>query len=184
MYKHKTIKIMTIWKIDPTHSEIQFKIKHLMISTVTGNFGVFESTLETISDSDFNGSKVNFSAQIESISTGLEQRDTHLKSADFFNMETFPDLSFEAKNISVIDNEVVANGTMKIKDISVDVALKGELGGTMVDFYNQTKVGFELSGKINRKDFGLTWSGITEAGGVVVSDEVKLVLNVQFTKET
>ena len=174
---------MAIWKIDPTHSEIQFKIKHLMISTVTGNFSEFESTVETSSETDFTNSKVNFSATVNSISTGLEQRDTHLKSGDFFDVEKFPKISFKSNSVTIKGDDLVTKGDLTIKDKTVEIELKGEFGGTMVDFYNQTKAGFELTGKINRKDFGLTWSGITEAGGIVVSDEVKIVLNVQFTKE-
>jgi polyisoprenoid-binding protein YceI len=170
---------MAIWKIDPMHSEVQFKVKHLMISTVTGDFKAYDATVETESEDAFENAKISFSAQIDSISTGNEQRDGHLKSGEFFDAEAFPTLKFES--ISYAGS--VLKGNLTIKDVTKEIELEAEFGGLMTDFYGQTKAGFEISGKINRKDFGLTWSGITEAGGVVVSDDVKLILNVQMTKQ-
>jgi polyisoprenoid-binding protein YceI len=170
---------MSIWKIDPMHSEVQFKVKHLMISTVTGDFKAYDATAETESEDAFENAKISFSAQIDSISTGNEQRDGHLKSGEFFDAEAFPTLEFES--ISYAGS--VLKGNLTIKDVTKEIELEAEFGGLMTDFYGQTKAGFEISGKINRKDFGLTWSGITEAGGVVVSDDVKLILNVQMTKQ-
>ena len=170
---------MSIWKIDPMHSEVQFKVKHLMISTVTGDFKAYDATVETESEDAFENAKISFSSQIDSISTGNEQRDGHLKSGEFFDAEAFPTLKFES--ISYAGS--VLKGNLTIKDVTKEIELEAEFGGLMTDFYGQTKAGFEISGKINRKDFGLTWSGITEAGGVVVSDDVKLILNVQLTKQ-
>ena len=170
---------MAIWKIDPMHSEVQFKVKHLMISTVTGDFKVYEATAETAGEDSFENAHISFSAQIDSISTGNEQRDGHLKSGEFFDAEAFPTLSF----VSTSYTNTVLKGNLTIKDVTKEVSLDAEFGGLMTDFYGQTKAGFEISGKINRKDFGLTWSAVTEAGGVVVSDDVKLILNVQFTKQ-
>lgn len=175
---------MTTWKIDPMHSEIQFKVKHLMISTVTGSFNSFDSSVETETDkNDFNGANVKFSADISSITTKNEQRDAHLKSPDFFDAETFPQLSFVSNSVDISGGEVVVKGDLTLKGVTKPVTLKGEFGGSTVDGYGQTKVGFELEGKINRQDFGLTWSAVTEAGGVVVSDDVKLLLNVQYVKQ-
>ena len=170
---------MAIWKIDPMHSEVQFKVKHLMISTVTGDFKAYDATAETSDDDSFENAQISFSAQIDSISTGNEQRDGHLKSGEFFDAEAFPTLSFVST--SYLNNEL--KGNLTIKDVTKEVVLDAEFGGLMTDFYGQTKAGFEISGKINRKDFGLTWSAVTEAGGVVVSDDVKLILNVQLTKQ-
>jgi polyisoprenoid-binding protein YceI len=170
---------MAIWKIDPLHSEVQFKVKHLMISTVTGDFKAYDATAETASEDSFENAQISFSAQIDSISTGNEQRDGHLKSGEFFDAEAFPTLSFVST--SYLNNEL--KGNLTIKDVTKEVVLDAEFGGLMTDFYGQTKAGFEISGKINRKDFGLTWSAVTEAGGVVVSDDVKLILNVQLTKQ-
>lgn len=170
---------MAIWKIDPMHSEVQFKVKHLMISTVTGDFKAYDATAETTSDDSFENAQISFSAQIDSISTGNEQRDGHLKSGEFFDAEAFPTLSFASTSYA---NNVL-KGNLTIKDVTKEVELDADFGGLMTDFYGQTKAGFEISGKINRKDFGLSWSAVTEAGGVVVSDDVKLILNVQLTKQ-
>ena len=174
---------MTKWTIDPMHSEVHFKVKHLMISTVTGSFKKFEGSVETEND-DFSGAKISFSADIDSIETGMAQRDGHLKSPEFFDVATFPTLSFESKSFEKIDgNEYKLAGDLTLKGITKPVSLNVEFGGTMVDFYGNTKAGFDISGKINRQDFGLTWSGVTEAGGIVVSDEVKLVMNIQVAKQ-
>ena len=169
-----------VWGIDPTHSEVQFKIKHLVISTVTGQFTDFSGEIHSNGD-NFEGAKAKFEAQISSISTNNEDRDGHLKSADFFDAENFPVLIFESTEFKRVDEDnFEIKGNMKIKDVSKEITLKAEYGGQMTDFYGNLKVGFEISGKISRKDFGLTWNGVTEAGGVVVSDEVKLLLNLQF----
>jgi polyisoprenoid-binding protein YceI len=175
---------MAIWTIDPTHSEVQFKVKHLMISTVTGTFGTYEGGIETTNDEDFAGASVNFSADIDSISTGQEQRDGHLKSGDFFDAENFPKLTFASTSMVKKDEDsYTLEGNLTIKGTTKPVTLKVEFGGIMGDFYGNTKAGFEISGKINRQDFGLTWGAVTEAGGVVVSDEVKLAFNIQVAKQ-
>ncbi len=173
---------MATWKIDPSHSEIQFKIKHLMISTVTGEFTDFDATLEA-EDNSFENGSVAFSAKIDSINTKNGQRDGHLKSADFFDAENYPELTFKSTSLDLSGGEVVLKGDLTIKDVTKPVKLTGDVGGVVKDGYGQTKAGFEVDGKINRQDFGLTWSAVTEAGGVVVSDDVKLVLNVQFVKQ-
>ncbi len=175
---------MATWIIDPTHSEVHFKVKHLMISTVTGNFGTYEGSVETANDEDFAGAKVNFSADIDSISTGQEQRDGHLKSADFFDAENFPKLTFVSTSMDKVDDEnYTLTGDLTIRGTTKQVTLKAEFGGIMGDFYGNTKAGFDISGKINRQDFGLTWGAVTEAGGVVVSDEVRLAFNIQVAKQ-
>ncbi|AUD02772.1 YceI family protein [Spirosoma pollinicola] len=174
---------VTKWAIDPTHSEIQFKVKHLVISTVTGSFSQYEGEVESVGN-DFADAKVSFSADISSISTGQEQRDGHLKSADFFDAEQFPKLSFVSTSMTKTGDDVYSLvGDLTMHGVTKSVTLKVEHGGQMVDFYGQTKAGFEAAGTIKRKEFGLTWDGVTEAGGVVVSDDVKLVLNIQLTKQ-
>ncbi len=178
-----TTQATTKWAIDPTHSEIEFKVKHLMISTVTGKFNSFHAEAETISD-DFSNASIRFHAEVNSINTGNEQRDGHLKSDDFFNAEQFPTLSFASTSFTKkSDSTYVLAGNLTIRDITKPVELAVEFNGVMTDPYGNTKAGFELSGKINRKDFNLKWSATTEAGGVVVSDEVKLVCNVQLAKQ-
>lgn len=175
--------VKTVWGIDPTHSEVQFKVKHLVISTVTGQFGQFSANLES-NDENFDGAKATFEAQIDSISTNNVDRDGHLKSPDFFDAANFPTLKFESTSFKKISgNDYEITGNITLKGISKEIKLKAEYGGLMTDFYGNIKVGFEIEGKINRQDFGLTWSAVTEAGGIVVSDEVKLILNLQFAKQ-
>lgn len=171
----------TKWTIDPMHSEIEFKVKHLMISTVTGKFGSFTANAESDAE-DFSDAKISFSADINSINTGNEQRDGHLKSDDFFNAEQFPTLNFVSTGISKGSNGMVLTGDLTIRDVTKSISLNVEFNGTMVDPYGNHKAGFELTGVINRKDFNLKWSATTEAGGIVVSDEVKLICNVQMAK--
>lgn len=173
----------TTWVIDPMHSEVQFKVKHLMVSTVSGQFSQFEGQLVMAGD-DFEDAKITFSANIDSISTGNEQRDGHLKTAEFFDAEQFPKLTFESTGMTKSGDEVYTlTGNLTLHGVTKPVTLKAEYGGQMGDFYGNTKAGFEVTGVIKRKEFGLTWDGITEAGGVVVSDEVKLTMNIQVAKQ-
>lgn len=170
------------WVIDPSHSEIQFKVKHLMITTVTGSFGTFEGSAETEGD-DFSTAKIQFSADIASIDTKSEQRDGHLKSADFFDAENHPKLSFESTGmISKGGNEYTLKGNLSIRGVSKPVELNVEAAGIANDPWGNAKAGFTLSGKINRKDFGLVWNMATETGGVLVSEEVKILAEVQLAK--
>lgn len=171
------------WKIDPTHSEIHFKVKHLMITTVTGSFKQFDLNVETGED-DFNTvEKVEFTALVNSIDTNNEQRDTHLKSADFFDSENYPELRFVSTKYEADGDEATLQGELTIKGVTKPVVLTVEHGGIVVDPYGQTKSGFTVSGKISRKEFGLTWNAVTEAGSIVVSDEIKLLAEVQLVKQ-
>ncbi len=171
----------TKWIIDPTHSEVAFKVKHLVISTVTGYFRKFEGAAESASE-DFNGASVTFSLDVNSIDTNQSDRDQHLKSADFFDTASFPSIAFAGKLINQ-GGEYQLQGDLTLKGITQQVTLDVTYGGTVADPYGQTKAGFEIEGKLNRKDFGLTWSAITEAGSVVVSDQVRLQLSVQLVKQ-
>ena len=171
----------TKWGIDPTHSEVQFKVKHLVISTVTGTFKQFEGSLETEGD-DFDGAKASFSLDVASIDTNVADRDAHLKSDDFFNAEKYPQITFEGTLAKTGDDSYSLTGPLTIRETTQEVSLDVEYGGTMVDGYGQTKAGFEINGKIDRKAFGLNWTMVTEAGGVVVGDHVKLNLNVQVVR--
>lgn len=173
----------TTWAVDPTHSEVQFKVKHLMVSTVTGLFSKFDGQLVMTGD-DFQDADITFSADIDSISTGNEQRDGHLKSGEFFDAEQFPQLTFKSTGMTKTgDDTYTLTGDLTLHGVTKPVTLKAEYGGQMQDFYGQTKAGFEVTGTIKRKEFGLTWDGVTEAGGVVVSDDVRLVMNIQVTKQ-
>lgn len=172
----------TNWVLDPTHSEIQFKVKHLMITTVTGYFKTFDAKATTEGD-DFGTANISFSADINSLDTNQEQRDGHLKSADFFDAATHPKMTFENGKLEGAGDEYTLTGDLTIRGTTKQVKLKAEFGGIAVDGYGQTKAGFTLSGKISRKEFGLVWDMVTEAGSVVVSDDVRINAEIQLTKQ-
>ncbi len=174
---------VTKWVLDPAHTEVTFKVRHLMITNVTGSFKNFSSEAES-ADDDFSNAKVIFTIETASVATDNEQRDTHLKSDDFFNAEKYPEIKFESTGLKrKKDNEYELEGKLTIRDVTKIVKLDVEAGGVVVDAYGQTKAGFSVSGKINRKDFGLNWSAVTEAGGIVVSDEVKMIVDAQYIKQ-
>lgn len=168
----------TKWNLDPSHSEVQFKVKHMVISTVTGNFDHFNADVEANSD-DFSDAKFEFDAKVDSINTKNADRDEHLKSADFFAAEQFPEMKFEST--SGIQNGKI-NGTLEIRGEKKPITLNADFGGVITDPWGLQRAGFEFSGEINRKDYGLGWSQVTEAGGLVVSDKVKLLVNLEFTQ--
>ncbi|GGG22929.1 YceI family protein [Pontibacter amylolyticus] len=172
------------WSVDPTHSEVQFKVKHLMITTVTGYFEKFTVEAES-EDENFNGARnIVFTADVNSISTNNEQRDTHLKSADFFDADNHGEVRFVGTRYeNVGGNEYKLHGDLTIRNITKPVTVNVEFGGTVVDPYGQHKAGFTVTGKISRKEFGLTWNAVTEAGSVVVSDEIKLQAEIQLVKQ-
>ena len=172
----------TKWAIDATHSEVQFKIKHLMISTVTGNFQKFAAQVESEGD-NFENIKISFTADADSISTGNEQRDGHLKSADFFDVAQFPHITFKATSYKKAGDAYELVGDLTLHGVTKSVKLGVEFGGIAKDGYGNTKAGFEVTGKINRKEFGLQWGALTEAGGAVVSDEVKIHAQIQLVKQ-
>lgn len=171
----------TKWTIDSAHSEILFKVKHLMITNVTGTFTDFFSEAETVGNS-FNPATVRFSAKVASINTNNEQRDAHLRSTDFFDSDNYPIINFVAEVYN--SNENTITGNLTIRGNTQKVRLDVEFGGIQSDPWGNTKAGFSLSGKINRKDFGLTWNASLETGGVLVSDEVRLQCEIQLVKNT
>ena len=170
------------WALDPMHSEVQFKVKHLVISTVTGTFKIFEGGLETATE-DFSDAKIEFSLDVNSIDTNQGDRDNHLKSADFFNAEQYPAIKFKSISFTKNGDDYKLDGHLTIKEVTKPVSLAVDFGGIATDFYGNVKAGFEVTGKINRKEFGLTWDGITEAGSIVVGEDIKLAINVQFSKQ-
>ncbi len=172
----------TKWGFDPMHSEIQFKVKHLMITTVTGSFKKYSIEAETEGD-DFTTGKVSFTADIDSIDTGNEQRDGHLKSADFFDGANHPQVKFNSTRFEKSGDDYKLHGDLEIRGTVKPVVLNVEYGGIVLDPYGQTKAGFTVTGKISRKEFGLTWNAATEAGQIVVSDEVKINCEVQLVKQ-
>src|SRR5690554_4687297 len=158
------------WNIDSTHSEINFKVKHMMISTVTGGFGKFDASVEAADDS-FKDASFKFEAEIDSINTNNKDRDAHLKSDDFFNAEQFPKLTFESTSF---DGDKMT-GNLTIRDVTKEVTLDVDFNGVAVDPYGQTKAGFDRETKINKKDLNQTGSAVTEAESIVVSEKVKLI---------
>jgi polyisoprenoid-binding protein YceI len=171
------------WKIDNMHSEVLFKVKHLMLTTVTGYFRKFDLEVESESDDFTSSSRINFTADVHSIDTNNEQRDGHLKSADFFNADEYSEIRFVGKKLEGSGEDLTLTGDLTIRGITRPVKLNVEFGGIVVDPYGQTKAGFTVNGKISRKEFGLSWNALTEAGGVVVSDEVKIHAEVQLIKQ-
>lgn len=171
----------TKWTLDPTHSELQFKVKHLMITTVTGSIKSFSAELNSNGD-DFTNAEISFSGDISSIDTGNADRDNHLKSADFFDAATYPSINFTSTSVEKDGDDYIINGNLTIKNETKPVKLTAEFGGIATDPWGNTKAGFTLSGKLNRTAFGLTWNAALETGGVMVSEEVKIVGELQFVK--
>ena len=176
-----TTAIKTKWNIDPRHSEVQFKVKHLAISNVSGTFKIFKGDVISNCD-DFNNAQINLAIDANSIDTNNPDRDNHLKSPDFFNTSTFPELLFTGQLQK--ENEAYAlTGDLTIVGVTKSVKLAAELTGTGTGRFGDTRTGFEITGKINRKDFGLTWNILADGGGLVVGDEIKLHFDIQVIKE-
>ncbi len=173
---------MATWTIDTTHTEVGFKVKHLVVSTVSGKFTTFDGKLESEKD-DFSDAKISFTADIDSIHTGNEQRDNHLKSADFFDAANHPKLIFTSTAVEKDGNDYKITGDLTIRETTKQVVLNAEFGGIEKSPYGQIVAGFEITTKINRQEFGLTWGALTEAGGLVVANDVKIVVNVELIKQ-
>lgn len=173
----------TKWSLDPTHSELTFKIKHLMITNVKGEFQRFNATIESDGD-DFSNAKVSAVIETDSIYTNNADRDAHLQSADFFDAEKYPKITFESTELNKLDDDnYQLKGILGMHGFDKEVVLDVEFGGFVQDPYGNHKAGFSISGKFNRKDWGLNWNAALEAGGVMVSEEVRLNAEVQFVKE-
>ncbi|MCM8570339.1 YceI family protein [Gramella jeungdoensis] len=171
------------WTLDPVHSELTFKVRHLMISNVKGEFTDFD--VEMNAGEDLTDTKILVDIDGSSISTNNKDRDDHLKSEDFFDVNNYPKLTFESSSIeNKGGNAYNLNGTLSIKGVQKEVTLDLEFGGLMKDPYGNEKAGFSVNGKINRKDFGLNWNAALEAGGVMVGDEVHLSGEVQLVKQS
>lgn len=168
------------WQFDPAHSEIRFKVRHMMVSNVSGEFKKFDIKLETNGD-DFTTAKAYFSADVGSISTKVDQRDNHLKSEDFFDAKNHPNLTFESTRITrKSDTEYTMEGNLTIRNITKPVTFNVENFGVVKDPYGNHRAGFEITGKIKRLDFGLKYNPLMEAGGVVVGDDVQITANTEL----
>lgn len=172
----------TKWAIDPTHSEIGFKVKHMMFTNVSGKFKTYDAEITT-EENDFTKSNINFSADISSIDTNNTDRDNHLKSADFFDADNNPKLTFVSSSLVKSGDDFELTGELSLHGITKTVKLETEVSGELKDPWGNTKVALNLNGKINRTDFGLTWNSALETGGVLVSDEVKLNIELQLLKQ-
>ncbi|MCF6132490.1 YceI family protein [Flavobacterium wongokense] len=171
------------WAIDPTHSEIGFKVKHMMFTNVSGKFDQFDALIENQDDA-FETSQISFTAQVNSINTGNADRDNHLRSADFFDVENFAVLNFKSTSVKKINEGTFEiNGDLTIKDVTKNITLETEYSGQMKDPWGNTKIGLSVNGKINRKDFALSWNAALETGGVLVGEEIKLSAEMQFVKQ-
>lgn len=174
----------TTWTVDPLHSEILFKVKHLVISTVTGSFKTFSGRAVTNGDG-FENAQIDFTMDVNSIDTRQESRDAHLKSADFFDATLFPDITFTSTEFKKSgDDEYKLLGNLTMKGVTKPVELNVEYGGSQLDFYGTKKIGFEVTGKINRKEFGLTYNAITETGGLALGEDIKLIANIQVAQQS
>ncbi|MEO7313937.1 MAG: YceI family protein [Ginsengibacter sp.] len=174
---------LTKWALDATHSEINFKIKHLMISTVTGQFKKFDVVGYTDGDDFKSAKKIEFTADIDSIDTNNEQRDQHLKSADFFNSQDHPQIHFTGNKYELKGTEGILTGDISIAGITKPISLNIEFGGIVSDPYGQIKAGFTVTGKLSRKDFGITYNASLETGGVLLGDEIKINAEIQLVKQ-
>jgi polyisoprenoid-binding protein YceI len=173
----------TKWAVDPTHSEIGFKVKHMMFTNVSGQFTKFTAEANTNGDS-FEAASFSFSGDIDSVSTGNADRDGHLLSPDFFDAAQFPKITFESTAFNKKnEGEYTLNGNLSLHGETKPVSLDVEFGGIAKDPWGNTKAGFTITSKLNRKDFGLTWNSALETGGVLVGEEVKLAIELQFVKQ-
>jgi polyisoprenoid-binding protein YceI len=173
---------MTQWKIDTAHSEIGFRVKHLVVSTVSGTFDRFDARIEAASP-DFSDMTVTFEADAASINTKNGQRDAHLKSPDFFDAANHPKLSFASTSVKRLsDHEFEVAGGLTIRGVTRPVTLEVVYNGTVTGFGGTTIAGFEIRGKVNRFDFGLQWSALTETGGVVVGSDVRFEIQAEFNR--
>lgn len=173
----------TKWVIDGTHSELGFKIKHLMISNVSGSFKNFQATVETV-DEDFSTAQINLTADMASITTNNEQRDAHLRNSDFFEVDNYPELKFQSTKVEKVDDDTFSvTGQLTLKGITKDVKLNLEYNGVTKDPWGGERAGFVVAGKINRSDWGVSFNGVLETGGVVLSEEVKIIGEIQLVKQ-
>jgi polyisoprenoid-binding protein YceI len=172
----------TKWAIDPAHTKVSFKVKHLMISNVLGHFKEFEGQVIT-DENDFSSAVINFTLNTASIDTEIADRNAHLKSADFFDVEKYPKITFSGTGMKDLGDEMYElTGDLTIKDVTKAVTLSVEFGGIMADPWGNVKAGFSINGKINRKDWGLNWNAALEAGGVLVGEDVKISGDVELVK--
>jgi polyisoprenoid-binding protein YceI len=177
-----TVSAQSKWNVDASHSNVKFSVSHMVISEVEGSFSGYEGTLDA-PGADFNNSTINFSVNVGTVNTNSEQRDGHLKSADFFDVTKYPTMNFKSTSFKkTTGNNYQLEGNLTIKGVTKKVTFDVTYGGTVKDPYGNIKAGFKAKGSIKRMDYGLTWSALTEAGGMVVGDEVAIMFNIELAK--
>ena len=171
------------WSADASHTSVKFTVKHLMVSEVEGRFKIFDGNIETATN-DFTDAKISYTVDVASLNTDNDMRDKHLKSDDFFNADKFPKMTFNSTSFKKgKGSNYTLEGDLTIRDVTKKVKFDVTYGGTVVDPYGNTKAGFTASTKISRKEYKLMWNALTEAGGAVVGDDVKILLNLEFAKQ-
>jgi polyisoprenoid-binding protein YceI len=170
-----------VWLIDPVHSMIRFETKYLLITSVSGWFTKFEGTVVTPSE-DFNDSQIKLTVYTNSIYTGNEERDHHLRSSDFFDAKKYPTLSFQSSFVTIKDSKVAVVGDLRIKDVTETIEIEANYVGSARDPMGNLKAGFEMSTTLNRKDFGISWNKVFDQASVLLSEEVKVFCNIQLLK--
>ena len=173
---------MAVYKIDPFHSDISFKVKHMMISTVNGCFQKFDATMES-STEDFTDAKITFECDVDSIYTNISDRDAHLKSTDFFSANEYPKITYTSTSVEKDGDDYIVTGDLTIRGVTKQIVLEGSYNGNDVDMYGNTKHGFELSGKVNRAEYGLTFNALSGKGNAMVGDEIKLIISIQMLEQ-
>ncbi len=172
----------TTWAIDPLHSEVLFKIKHLVISTITGSFRKFDGKMTADGD-DFNNAKINFTIDVKSIDTNQPQRDEHLQKADFFDADLYPQITFESTSfVKISDSDYKMDGNLTLRGVTKPIELNVEYGGSEDNGHGIMKHGFEVTGIVNRKQFGMTWNKTLDSGGLGLGEDIKLIANIQVSK--
>ena len=173
---------MATYKIDPLHSDVAFKVKHMMISTVNGCFQKFDATMES-STEDFSDAKITFECDVDSVYTNIADRDAHLKSPDFFSAAEYPKITYTSTSVEKDGDDYIVTGDLTIRGITKPIVLDGSYNGNDVDMYGNTKHGFELSGRVNRADYGLTFNALSGKGNAMVGDEIKLLISIQMLEQ-
>jgi polyisoprenoid-binding protein YceI len=174
---------MATYIIDLSHSEVTFKVKHLMIASASGRFNEFNATMQS-NKADFSDAIVTFRARVASITTGSEQRDAHLRGDDFFSSDKYPEITFKSIGLKKISgDDYRLQGNLTIRDITKQIELKVTYHGTIVDPWRNTRLGFEVEGRVDRHEYGLKWNAVTETGGLVVGPDVRIHANLELIKQ-
>lgn len=178
-----SLNAQTSWKIDAAHSNVIFNVSHMVIAEVTGNFKEFNATLVQNGE-DFSGGKLTATIKVSSIDTDNEGRDKHLRSADFFDAEKYPEITFVSKSIEKIsDKNYKVTGDLTMRGVTKSVVLDMKFNGQMNDPWGNTKAGFKATTRVDRKDFGLGWNKVLETGGLMVGEDINIIINTEMNKE-